>query len=68
MTGAITVNAAPRIELGGELVAIPEPLLDCCNHHLDHVRPRRAPVGVRRDYLHDLVVDGDWHRPVPVMD
>ena len=68
MTGAITVNAAPRIELGGERVAIPDPLLDCCNHHLDHVRPRRAPVGVRRDYLHEIVVEGDWHRPVPVMD
>ena len=36
-------------ELGGERVLIPEPLLDCCNHSLDHVCPRRAPVlGVRR--------------------
>jgi hypothetical protein len=62
--GAFTVQPEARSELGGEVVTIPEPLLHGGEHSDDYVRPDRAALGVKREYLYGLIVNGGFRRPI----
>ena len=64
VNGAFTVQPEARSELGGEVVTIPEPLLHGGEHNDDYVRPRRAALGVKREYLYGLIVNGGFRRPI----
>jgi hypothetical protein len=64
MDGAFAIAAGTRSELGREVVQIPDPLLHGGQHSDDHQRPRRAPLENRRSYLHSLIVEEDYRRPV----
>ena len=58
MDGAFTVATGTRSELGGELVAIPDPLLYGGQHSSDdHKHQRRSPPDMHHGYLLGLIVD-----------